>query len=32
MNPDEKEELLVVDILIGKGEPVINVKSPKPPD
>jgi uncharacterized RmlC-like cupin family protein len=29
VNPDEKQELAVVNILIGRGEPVINVKSPK---
>jgi uncharacterized RmlC-like cupin family protein len=28
-NLGEKEELLVVNILVGKGEPVINVKSPR---
>ena len=29
VNPDGKHELAVVNILIGRGEPVINVKSPK---
>ncbi|OLE92071.1 MAG: hypothetical protein AUF79_00630 [Crenarchaeota archaeon 13_1_20CM_2_51_8] len=29
VNPDREEELAVVNILIGSGEPVINVKSPK---
>jgi uncharacterized RmlC-like cupin family protein len=28
VNPDKEKELLVVNILVGKGEPVINVKSP----
>jgi len=31
VNPDDEKELLVVNILVGKGEPVINVKSPKQP-
>jgi len=29
VNPDKKHGLAVVNILIGRGEPVINVKSPK---
>jgi len=29
VNPDREQELAVVNILIGRGEPVINVKSPK---
>jgi len=29
VNPDKKQELVVVNILVGRGEPVINVKSPK---
>jgi len=29
VNPDKEQELVVVNILVGKGEPVINVKSPK---
>jgi uncharacterized RmlC-like cupin family protein len=30
-NPDKEKELLVVNILVGKGEPVINVKGPIQP-
>ena len=29
VNPDKEQELVVVNILVGRGEPVINVKSPK---
>ena len=29
VNPDEKQELAVVNILVGKGKPVFNVKGPK---
>ncbi len=29
VNPDKKQELVVVNILVGRGEPVINVKSPR---
>jgi len=29
VNPDREQELAVVNILIGRGEPVINVKGPK---
>src|SRR5712691_4721814 len=29
VNPNREQELVVVNILVGKGEPVINVKSPK---
>ena len=29
VNPDKTQELVVVNILVGRGEPVINVKSPK---
>ena len=29
VNPDKQQELVVVNILVGRGEPVINVKSPK---
>jgi uncharacterized RmlC-like cupin family protein len=29
VNPDKEPELVIVNILVGKGEPVINVKSPK---
>ncbi len=29
VNPDKEQELVVVNILVGKGEPVINVKRPK---
>ena len=29
MNPNREQELVVVNILVGRGEPVINVKSPK---
>ncbi len=29
LNPDKEQELVVVNILVGRGEPVINVKSPK---
>jgi len=29
MNPDKEQELVVVTNLVGRGEPVINVKSPK---
>src|SRR3989441_1613109 len=29
VNPDKKQELVVVNILVGRGEPVMNVKSPQ---
>jgi uncharacterized RmlC-like cupin family protein len=29
VNPNREQELVVVNILVGRGEPVINVKSPK---
>ncbi len=29
VSPDEEQELVVVNILIGRGEPVINVKGPR---
>ena len=29
VNPDKKQELVVVNILVGRGEPVMNVKSPR---
>ncbi len=29
VNPNREQELVVVNILVGKGEPVINVKNPK---
>src|SRR5207253_4406651 len=29
VNPDKEQELVVVNILVGKGDQVINVKSPK---
>ncbi len=29
VNPNEQEELVVVSFLVGRGEPVINVKSPE---
>src|SRR5881296_2219571 len=29
VNPDKEQELVVVNILVGRGEPVTNVKSPK---
>jgi len=29
VNPDKKLELVVVNILVARGEPVMNVKSPK---
>ena len=29
VNPDRKQELAVVNVLVGKGKPVINVKGPK---
>jgi uncharacterized RmlC-like cupin family protein len=29
VNPDEKQELAVVNVLVGRGRPVINVKGPK---
>jgi len=29
VNPNEEEALVVVNFLVGRGEPVINVKSPK---
>jgi len=29
VNPKREQELVVVNILVGRGEPVINVKSPK---
>jgi uncharacterized RmlC-like cupin family protein len=29
VNPNREQELVVVNILVGRGEPVINVKGPK---
>ncbi len=29
VNPDKKQKLVVVNILVGRGEPVMNVKSPR---
>ncbi len=29
LNPDEKQELVVVNILVGKGEPVVNLQGPQ---
>ncbi len=29
VNPDREQELAVVNVLVGRGEPVVNVKSPK---
>src|SRR5713101_8392408 len=29
VNPDKEQELVVVNILVGRGEPVINVEGPK---
>jgi uncharacterized RmlC-like cupin family protein len=29
VNPNREQELVVVNILVGRGDPVINVKSPK---
>ena len=29
VNPDERQEAIVVNILVGRGEPVVNVSSPE---
>ncbi len=31
VNPDKKKELVVVNVLVGRGKPVINVKGPGRP-
>lgn len=29
VNPDKKHELLVVNVLVGRGDPVVNVEGPR---